>query len=169
MPLKSAASFRRIAPWLALAAAVIGIDQISKWWMLTHFHYMESLPVTSFFNLYLVFNPGAAFSFLADAGGWQKWFFVALSSAVSVWLLILLRQHTQHAKERLMPTALSLILGGAIGNVIDRIRLDAVVDFLDFHIAGHHYPAFNLADSAICVGVALMLIHQFFYAAKSHD
>jgi signal peptidase II len=68
-----------------------------------------------------------------------------------------------------MPTALSLILGGAIGNVIDRIRLDAVVDFLDFHIAGYHYPAFNLADSAICVGVALMLIHQFFHAAKSHD
>ncbi|MGB4767324.1 MAG: signal peptidase II [Rugosibacter sp.] len=169
MPLKSATAFRPIAPWLALAAVVIGIDQLSKWWVLTHFHYMESLPVASFFNLYLVFNPGAAFSFLADAGGWQKWFFVALSSAVSAWLLALLRQHTRHANERLMPTALSLILGGAIGNVIDRIRLDAVVDFLDFHLAGYHFPAFNVADSAISIGVALMLVHQFFFSAKSHD
>lgn len=169
MPLKSATAFRPIAPWLALAAVVIGIDQLSKWWVLTHFHYMESLPVASFFNLYLVFNPGAAFSFLADAGGWQKWFFVALSSAVSVWLLTLLRQHTQHANERLMPTALSLILGGAIGNVIDRIRLDAVVDFLDFHLAGYHFPAFNVADSAISIGVALMLVHQLFFSAKPHD
>jgi signal peptidase II len=169
MPHKSPAAFRRIAPWLVLAAAVVGADQLSKWWMLTHFHYLESLPVTSFFNLYLVFNPGAAFSFLAGAGGWQKWFFVALSSAVSVWLLILLRQHTRQASGRRMSAALSLVLGGAVGNVIDRIRLDVVVDFLDFHLAGYHYPAFNLADTAICAGVALMLIHQFFHPSKSHD
>jgi len=170
MSLKSAASsassFRPIAPWLALALAVIGIDQISKWWMLTHFHFMESLPVTSFFNLFLVYNPGAAFSFLADAGGWQKWFFIALALGVSGWLLMLLRQHAQ---ERLLPMALSLKLGGAIGNVIDRLRFDAVVDFLDFHVAGHHFPAFNVADSAISVGVALMLIHQLFFSAKPHD
>lgn len=155
-----------IVRWLALSVIVIAADQISKLWMLMHFHYLESLPVTSFFNLYLVFNPGAAFSFLASAGGWQKWFFVVLSLGVSVWLLVLLRRHAQ---ERLMPAALSLILGGAIGNVIDRIRLDAVVDFLDFHLAGHHYPAFNLADSAIFLGVVLMLMHQFFFSAKSHD
>jgi signal peptidase II len=158
MPLKSAASFRHIAPWLALAVAVIGVDQLSKWWVLTHFHYMESLPVTSFFNLFLVFNPGAAFSFLANAGGWQKWFFIALALGVSLWLLMLLRQH---ARERLLPAALALVLGGAIGNVIDRLRFDAVVDFLDFHLAGHHWPAFNIADSAITVGVVLMLLHQF--------
>lgn len=159
MPLKpSATSFRHIAPWLALAVAVIGVDQLSKWWVLTHFHYMESLPVTSFFNLFLVFNPGAAFSFLANAGGWQKWFFIALALGVSLWLLMLLRQH---ARERLLPAALALVLGGAIGNVIDRLRFDAVVDFLDFHLAGHHWPAFNIADSAITVGVVLMLLHQF--------
>lgn len=163
MPLNSRLA---IVPWLALSVAIIAADQISKLWMLTHFHYMESLPVTSFFNLYLVFNPGAAFSFLADADGWQKWFFIVLALGVSLWLLILLRQHAQ---ERLLPMALSLVLGGAIGNVIDRLRFDAVVDFLDFHLAGYHFPAFNVADSAISVGVALMLIHQFFFSAKSHD
>ncbi|MDO9449410.1 MAG: signal peptidase II [Rugosibacter sp.] len=165
MPLKSAASFRHIAPWLALAAAIIGVDQISKWWILTHFHYMESLPVTSFFNLFLVFNPGAAFSFLANAGGWQKWFFIVLALGVSLWLLMLLRQHAQ---ERLLPMALSLVLGGALGNVIDRLRFDAVIDFLDFHLAGYHWPAFNVADSAITVGVVLMLIHQF-RQPKTHE
>lgn len=155
-----------MARWLGLSAGVTALDQISKLWMLAHFHLMESLAVTPFFNLFLVFNPGASFSFLADAGGWQKWFFIALALGVSLWLLTLLRQH---AHERLLPTALSLILGGAIGNVIDRLRLDAVVDFLDFHLAGHHFPAFNVADSAISIGVALMLIHQFFCSAKSHD
>lgn len=155
-----------MARWLGLSGVVIALDQASKLWMLTHFHYMESLPVTSFFNLFLVFNPGAAFSFLANAGGWQKWFFIALALGVSLWLLMLLRKH---AKERLLPAALSLILGGAVGNVIDRIRLDAVVDFLDFHLAGHHFPAFNVADSAISIGVALMLVHQFFFSANPHD
>ncbi len=152
--------------WLGLSAVVTALDQISKFWMLAHFHLMESLVVTPFFNLFLVFNPGASFSFLAEAGGWQKWFFIALALGVSLWLLTLLRQH---ARERLLPIALSLILGGAVGNVIDRLRLDVVVDFLDFHFAGHHFPAFNVADSAISIGVALMLIHQFFCSAKPHD
>jgi signal peptidase II len=125
---------------------------------------MERQSVTSFFNLVLVFNPGASFSFLADAGGWQKWFFVGLALAISLWLLSMLRKH---AHERLLPAALSLILGGAIGNVIDRLRFDAVVDFLDFHLAGYHWPAFNVADSAITVGVALMLLHQFRFGKES--
>lgn len=155
-----------MARWLGLSAVVIALDQISKFWILAHFHLMESFAVTPFFNLFLVFNPGASFSFLANAGGWQKWFFIALALGVSLWLLTLLRQHAQ---ERLLPTALSFILGGALGNVIDRLRLDAVVDFLDFHLAGHHFPAFNVADSAISIGVALMLIQQFFYSAKPHD
>lgn len=146
--------------WLALAAIVLILDQISKTWVLESFRHMERQTVTSFFNLVLVFNPGASFSFLADAGGWQKWFFVGLALGISLWLLSLLRKHAQ---ERLMPAALSLILGGAIGNVVDRLRFDAVVDFLDFHLAGYHWPAFNVADSAITVGVALMLLHQFRY------
>jgi signal peptidase II len=127
-----------LARWLALATFVVLLDQASKAWVLASFRYMESLVVTPFFNLVLVYNSGAAFSFLAGAGGWQKWFFVVLALGISLWLLSLLRQH---AGERLLPLALSLILGGAIGNVIDRLRFDAVVDFLDFHLAGYHWPA----------------------------
>ena len=153
--LKSAPTLGR---WLALAALVLILDQASKAWVLASFRLMESQVVTPFFNLVLVFNSGAAFSFLAGAGGWQKWFFVALALGISLWLLGLLRRH---AAESLLPTALSLILGGAIGNVIDRLRFDAVVDFLDFHVAGYHWPAFNVADSAITVGVVLMVWHQF--------
>ncbi|MCX7156128.1 MAG: signal peptidase II [Rhodocyclales bacterium] len=150
--------------WLALTAIVLILDQISKTWVLESFRHMERLSVTSFFNLVLVFNPGASFSFLADAGGWQKWFFVTLALGISLWLLSMLRKHAQ---ERLLPAALSLILGGAIGNVIDRLRFDAVVDFLDFHLAGYHWPAFNVADSAITVGVVLMLWHQFRFGKES--
>ena len=150
--------------WLVLAAIVLILDQISKTWILASFRHMERQTVTSFFNLVLVFNPGASFSFLADAGGWQKWFFVVLALVISLWLVSMLRKH---AHERLLPAALSLILGGALGNVIDRLRFDAVVDFLDFHVAGYHWPAFNVADSAITVGVALMLLHQFRYGKES--
>jgi len=154
----------RFLRWLALAAGVMLLDQVSKAWVLGSLRLMESLAVTAFFNLVLVFNPGASFSFLADAGGWQKWFFVVLALAISVWLAVMIRRH---AAERLLPAALALILGGALGNVIDRLRFDAVVDFLDFHAAGHHWPAFNVADSAISVGVALMLLHQFRFGKES--
>ncbi len=154
----------RLGLWLALAMVVLLLDQASKAWILGSFRLMEHHTVTPFFNLVLVFNAGASFSFLADAGGWQKWFFVVLALGISLWLLGMLRQH---ARERLLPAALSLILGGAIGNVVDRLRFDAVVDFLDFHLAGYHWPAFNVADSAITVGVALMLWHQFRYGKET--
>ena len=154
----------KLARWLALATIVVLLDQASKVWVLGAFRLAEHRVVTPFFNLVLVFNPGASFSFLADAGGWQKWLFVGLALGISAWLLSLLRHH---AHERLLPAALSLILGGAIGNVIDRLRFDAVVDFLDFHLAGYHWPAFNVADSAITVGVALMLWHQFRFGKES--
>ena len=154
----------RLANWLALALLVLLLDQASKAWVLGSFRLMEHHVVTPFFNLVLVFNAGASFSFLADAGGWQKWFFIVLALGISLWLLNLLRQHAQ---ERLLPAALSLILGGAIGNVVDRLRFDAVVDFLDFHLAGYHWPAFNVADSAITVGVALMLWHQFRFGKET--
>ncbi len=149
---------RGLPRWLALAAVVIVLDQITKQWVIGSLRLGDGLAVTSCFNLVLVLNPGASFSFLAGAGGWQKWFFIVLALGVSVWLLLMLRQH---AGERLLPLALSLILGGALGNVIDRLRFDAVVDFLDFHLAGYHWPAFNVADSAITVGVALMLVQQW--------
>lgn len=150
--------------WLLLAGGIIAVDQITKLWVLGNFHLNEQRAVTEFFNLVLVFNSGAAFSFLAGAGGWQKWFFVGLALVISAWLLSMLRQH---AAERLLPAALSLVLGGALGNVIDRLRFGAVVDFLDFHIAGWHWPAFNVADSAITIGVGLMLLHQLFQPKES--
>lgn len=152
--------------WLALSGLVILLDQITKAWVLAGFGVGESLVVTPFFNLVLFFNPGASFSFLADAGGWQRWFFIALAVAISAWLLLMLRRHAQ---ERLMPTALALILGGALGNLIDRIRFGAVADFLDFHWAGWHFPAFNVADSCITVGVVLMVWYEFFGRRTAHD
>lgn len=145
------------ARWLALAGTIIVADFASKAWVLAAFHLHESVVITSFFNLVLVMNPGASFSFLADAGGWQKWFFIVLALAISAWLVVLIRHH---AAEKLMPAALALVLGGALGNVIDRIRFGAVVDFLDFHVAGWHWPAFNVADSAITVGVILLIWQQ---------
>jgi signal peptidase II len=147
----------RLVFWLTLAGAVIVLDQATKAWVVGTFRLYDSLALASFFNLTFVFNPGAAFSFLRDAGGWQKWFFVALAFGISGWLVATIRKH---AGERLLPAALSLILGGALGNVIDRLRYDAVVDFLDFHWAGAHFPAFNVADSAITLGVVLMLWQQ---------
>ena len=153
----------RFVSWLSLAALVIVLDQLSKLWVLSALKYGERIEVTPFFNLVLVFNPGAAFSFLSDAGGWQRWFFVVLAIAVSGWLTFLIRSH---AAERLLPLAAALIMGGALGNVIDRIRFGAVADFVDVHAAGWHWPAFNVADSAISVGVALLVWQQLFHAPK---
>ncbi len=152
--------------WLGLSATVIVLDQLTKAWIAASFRVGENLALTSFFDLVFVFNAGAAFSFLRDAGGWQKWFFIVLALGISGWLVVMLRQH---ARERLLPMSLALILGGALGNVIDRLRFGAVVDFLDFHWAGYHFPAFNVADSAISVGVALMLWHELFGKESNHD
>jgi signal peptidase II len=148
---------KRFALWLALSAVVIGLDQWSKFAVLARFVEYEALYVTDFFNLVLVYNPGAAFSFLANHSGWQRWFFVILAAVICTWLL---RMTWVHRHERLQPAAFSLVTGGAIGNVIDRLIHGKVVDFLDFHLAGSHWPAFNLADSAIFLGVVLMLIAQ---------
>jgi signal peptidase II len=151
----------RLMRWLLLAAGIIALDLVTKQWVLNNFFLHERRALTGFLNLTLVYNPGAAFSFLADAGGWQKWFFLALALLISGWLFAMLRQH---AEERLLPTALSMIIGGALGNALDRLRFDAVVDFVDVHVAGYHWPAFNVADSAISVGVGLMLWHQLRYS-----
>lgn len=149
---------KRLVLWLALSALVVFFDQWSKAVITTTLTYGEGVVVTSFFNIVHVLNHGAAFSFLAGAGGWQRWFFILLAVGISVWLFVMLRQ-TQH--ERLQPAAFAFILGGAIGNVIDRATLGAVIDFLDFHGGGYHFPAFNLADSAITLGVILMLGHAW--------
>jgi signal peptidase II len=124
----------------------------------------ESLPMTSFFNMVRVHNPGAAFSFLADAGGWQRWFFTGLGTVAALVMIYLLRMH---AGQTLFCLALSLLLGGAVGNVIDRVRFGAVFDFLDFHYKSFYYPVFNIADSAICVGVFFILLEQL--RGKKHN
>ncbi|MDD5179763.1 MAG: signal peptidase II [Gallionellaceae bacterium] len=144
--------------WLGLSALVIVLDQISKSGINSHFIYGESLPVTGFFSLVLAHNKGAAFSMLNDAGGWQRWMFSGIAVVASVWITWLLRRHPQ---QKLFCLALALILGGALGNLVDRIAYGYVVDFLDFHWNGYHFPAFNVADSAITCGAALLLLDSF--------
>jgi signal peptidase II len=162
----SRANMPRFGAWLLLAAAVVVLDQASKAWVVASIPYNDGVSVTGFFNLVFVFNPGAAFSFLSGADGWQRWFFLALALGISVWIGLMIRTH---AAERLQPAALALVLGGALGNAIDRVWHGAVVDFLDFHYAGWHFWAFNVADSAISLGVALLLLHQLIHKEAAHD
>jgi signal peptidase II len=140
--------------WLVPSALVIALDQFTKHWIVQAFSFGEGSPVTSFFNLVLAHNTGAAFSFLAEAGGWQRLFFIVVASAASAVMLYLLRKH---ARQTLFGLALSLVLGGALGNLIDRIRWGYVVDFLDFYFGNYHWPAFNVADMAITGGVILLV------------
>ncbi|MCU0804497.1 MAG: signal peptidase II [Burkholderiales bacterium] len=144
-----------LVPWLALAAAIAIADQFTKWLLARTIQPGEILPVTGFFNLVHVFNKGAAFSFLATAGGWQRAFFIAVTLAAVVLIVYLLRRH---GGDRLFCLGLTLILGGALGNLWDRAVLGHVVDFLDFHASGWHWPAFNVADSAITVGAGLLIV-----------
>ena len=148
---------RNIGPWLWLAGVLVLLDQISKWVVLGTLQPGETRYVAPFWNWVLTFNPGAAFSFLSDAGGWQRWFFTLLALGVSGWIVVMLRQHRNEFR---LSLALTLVLGGALGNVIDRLRFGAVVDFIQWHVAGYYWPAFNLADSAICLGAALLLLDQ---------
>jgi len=144
--------------WPSLSLGVILLDQLTKWLIQQTLVFGETVPVLPFFNLVLVYNPGAAFSFLSTASGWQRELFVAIGLGASALIVYLLRRH---AGDPYFCFALSLILGGAIGNVIDRLVLGAVVDFLDVHVAGYHWPAFNLADSAITAGAALLIWDSF--------
>jgi signal peptidase II len=139
--------------WLALSTLIVAADQLTKYLAVQHLT-GKSIEVASFFNLVLVYNAGAAFSFLSDAAGWQRGLFIAIALIASVWIVYLLQKYPQ---QRLFALALSLVLAGAIGNVIDRILFGAVVDFLDFHAFGYHWPAFNVADSAISCGAVLLV------------
>ena len=140
--------------WLALAALIAALDQLSKFAMTGILTAGVNIEVAPFFNLVLVHNRGAAFSLLSNASGWQREFFISIAVIASVWVVYLLRRHP---RQTLFCLALSLILGGAIGNVIDRVLYGAVIDFLDFHAAGYHWPAFNVADSAITCGAVLLV------------
>jgi signal peptidase II len=150
----------RAWPWFAAAGLVAALDQLTKWVVLERFAPGERLAVTDFFNLVLVFNRGAAFNFLASAEGWQTPLFIAVALAAAVIVSVLL---WRSRGPRLYEAGLALILAGAVGNVIDRMRLGQVVDFLDFHAFGWHWPAFNVADSAITVGAALLIAESFLH------
>jgi len=144
--------------WLWLSALVIALDQLSKAWIINHFAFGESFTVLSVFDLVLAHNTGAAFSFLNDAGGIQRWLFSIIAVAASVWIVRLLGKHRA---QLLFALALSMILGGALGNLIDRLAYGYVVDFLSFHWGEHYFPAFNLADSAITCGAFLLILDSF--------
>lgn len=146
-----------LLPWIGIATIVVLFDQLTKITIARLFSYGESYSVTSFFNLVLAYNKGAAFSFLAAQSGWQHYLFTTLGIGAAFFIVYLLKRH---AGQRLFCWALALILGGAIGNVIDRLMYGHVIDFLDFYIGGWHWPAFNVADSAICLGVALFIFDE---------
>ena len=142
---------------LAIATLVLLLDQLSKWSALSNLKLGILEEVLPFMNWLLLFNPGAAFSFLAQSSGWQRWFFTILGLAASLYILWLLRKNQS---DKMLSWALSLILGGALGNVLDRIMYGAVVDFIDLHYGNWHWPAFNIADSAICMGAALIVLSE---------
>lgn len=159
-------------PWLALAVGIVLVDQLAKWLILGNYRLGDSTYVTSFFNIVRAHNTGAAFSFLANAGGWQRWFFIGLSAVIVMFILWMLRSH---ANQKLFCFALSCILAGAIGNnLIDRVVHGYVVDFLDFHwrflagiFHGGHFPAFNVADMAITAGAAALILDEILRVRKS--
>ena len=157
--------------WLGLALVILLADQFTKVLIVASFQWGDSQTVTSFFNLVRVHNSGAAFSFLANAGGWQRWFFTGIGVVATVFIVYLLRSHPQ---QTLFCFALSLVLGGAVGNVIDRLLYGHVIDFLDFHwdwlapmFYGGHFPAFNIADSAISVGTVCLIVDELRRVKKS--
>lgn len=156
--------------WYALALVLIALDQLTKLMATEQLIYAEPVWVTSFFNFTLLHNTGAAFSFLSDAGGWQRWFFGVIAAGVSVVLMVWIARLGN--TKRWEACALALVLSGALGNLYDRVALGYVVDFISMHYRGHYWPAFNIADAAICIGAA-MLLWDMFSGAKddsaNHD
>jgi signal peptidase II len=142
--------------WFVLSFAVVLMDQLTKYWALYHLIPYQPEPVFPMFNFTLAYNTGAAFSFLSGAGSWHRWFFAGFSVSMSLFLIIWLLRLKPRAI--LQSLAISLILGGAIGNLYDRVSLGYVVDFIDLYYMNHHWPVFNLADSAICIGAFLLLV-----------
>jgi signal peptidase II len=145
--------------WLGLSLVALVLDQASKLLVDSTMQLYQSIPLLPFFKLTYVHNTGAAFSFLSEAGGWQRWFFAGLALVISIVIAVWLSRLEKH--ETLLAVALSLILGGAVGNLIDRLAYGYVIDFLDVYYGTWHWPAFNIADSAITLGVVLMLLESF--------
>ena len=150
--------------WFALSAGIVAADQLTKWLVLGYFeNRYPRVELTGFFNLVLVFNKGAAFSLFAQAAGWQTPLLAAFALAAAVIVSVLIMRNPDRG---LLCLGLALILGGAVGNLIDRLRFGHVVDFLDFHALGWHWPAFNVADSAICVGAVILILEGFVHHEK---
>jgi len=145
--------------WLWLSGLMLILDQLSKIWIDTNLELYQSIPLISGFSITYAHNYGAAFSFLSDAGGWQRWFFAVLAIAVSIGIVTWITR--LKTDEKLLAVSLSLILGGAVGNIIDRVIYGYVIDFLDVYYQSYHWPVFNIADSAITLGVSLMLYESF--------
>ena len=160
----SSSSSNRLALWFGIALLVIVLDQLTKVLILRAFNFGDSVYVTSFFNVVRVHNTGAAFSFLAGAAGWQRWFFVGLGLMATGFIGVMLKRHGQ---QTVFSLALSLILGGALGNVIDRLVHGYVVDFIQVHSDGWYFPSFNVADSAITVGAILLIWDELRRVRKS--
>jgi signal peptidase II len=152
-----AGTLRGMLPWLGLALLLFLVDQFTKVLILGHYALGDSTYVTSFFNIVRVHNPGAAFSFLASASGWQRWFFTALGIGAAIFIVWLLRSHSS---QRLFAFSMACLLGGAVGNVVDRVLYGYVVDFVQLHYAGLAFPAFNVADSAITAGAIGMILDE---------
>ena len=153
-----------LLPWLGIAFIVILVDQFTKTLIIGAFQLGDSHTVTSFFNIVRVHNSGAAFSFLAGAGGWQRWFFVGLGAVAALFIVWMLRNH---GGQRMFSWALALILGGAVGNVIDRMLHGYVVDFIQVHYRGTAFPSFNVADSAISIGAVLLILDEIIRVRRS--
>lgn len=153
-----------LLPWLGLALILLIADQFTKVLILGYYQLGDATYVTRFFNIVRVHNSGAAFSFLASASGWQRWFFTVIGIAAAIFILWMLKSHSG---QKLFSFALACILGGAVGNVIDRLLHGYVVDFLDFHYAGWHFPAFNIADAAITVGAVCLILDELLRVKRS--
>ena len=162
----SSAGFGRIWPWLLWALVIIGVDQITKQIILAHYQLGGWTPVASFFNIVRAHNTGASFSFLADGSGWQRWLFVGIGVVATVLIVWQLRKNPN---EKMFCLSLSSILGGAIGNVVDRLQHGYVVDFLDFFWGRSHFPAFNVADMAITLGAVLLILDEILRARRAKN
>ncbi len=154
----------KLWPWLAWALVLLILDQLTKTLILGYYRLGDATYITSFFNIVRAHNTGAAFSFLADAGGWQRWLFTGIGVVATLFILWQLRAHPE---QKLFCFSLSSILGGAVGNVVDRMMHGYVVDFLDLHIGSWHFPAFNIADSAITVGAACLILDELLRVKRS--
>ncbi len=158
----------RFATWMSVAFLVVLADQVTKWAIVEWVGLYQKIPVNSFINLTHQRNTGAAFSFLADAGGWQRWFFVTLASAVSIMIVVWLWR-IREERQAILAGGLSLVLGGAVGNLIDRIMLGYVTDFIQVWFGNWAFPSFNVADAAISVGAALLIIDALFLSGKEEQ